>query len=106
MTDLTTKTPAELQSMTKAQIIAAILEGQTDTELEDSEDGPHGQVRRIYAVRDRATGAVLRRERTDWTYHPDGSVATITTVRRDGAGRQTARRTVRHRTDGSVTAES
>jgi len=100
ITDLTTKTLAQLQELTKAQLIAAILEGQTDTELEDSEDGPHGQVRRVYLTTDRLTGKVLRRTRTDWSYHPNGDVDEITTVERDQDEKEIGRNRVKHHQDG------
>lgn len=104
MTDLTAKTLAELQAMTKAQITASILEGQMDTTIEESKDDPHGQISRAYVITDRATGAVLKRVRTDWTYHPHGDVADITTVERDSDGKQVARRVVKHHRDGRMEA--
>ena len=104
ITDLADKRPDELQVLSKAQLIAAILEGQTDTEREQSVDGPHGQVLRQHVVRDRATGAVIKRVRTEWTYRPNGDVDEIVTVERDKDGKQKGRQMVKHHQDGRVEA--
>ncbi|MDO8671245.1 MAG: hypothetical protein Q7O66_07410 [Dehalococcoidia bacterium] len=104
MIDLRNKSLTELQAMTKAQLIASILEGQTDIELEHSEDGQHGQVLRQHVIRDRATGNIIRRVRTTWTYHPNGDVADIATVETDAGGKELRSQTVRHPKSGGQPA--
>lgn len=88
--------------MTKAEIIAAILEGQTDSEIEVNEAQPGlGPIRRVGVLRDRVTGEVLSREHIAWTYYPTGEVDTITISHWDATGKETERLVIRHSTSGS-----
>lgn len=99
--DLQAMTPAQLQALTKAQIIAAILDGITDTALTRAEDGPHGQLKRVDANRERLTGKVTGRSTTTWSYYPtSGCVDEITTVEANDKGKEISRRVVKHFTDG------
>lgn len=97
MADLSNRTLAELTAMTKAQLIAAALEGQTDTELEVNESAAGlGPIRRVEVVRSRLTGKVLRRKRLDWTYYPTTEVDTIVVSERDAGDVETRRYQIRH----------
>jgi len=58
-------TPAELEALTKGEIIAAIVGDQDKTECTKSVDGPNGQVSRVYETKD-ALGVPLKTEQWDW----------------------------------------
>ena len=76
-------TPAELEALTKGEIIAAIVGDQDKTECTKSVDGPNGQISREYVTKD-ALGVPLKTERWDWTYGKDGVVAEISMTVLDG----------------------
>ena len=101
MADLSNRTPAELLVMTKAQLITAILEGQTDSELEVNESKAGlGPIRRVEVTRDRLTGKVLSRKHIDWTYYAGGSVQDIVIREFNTVGQEQFRRRIRHYIDG------
>lgn len=99
--NLSGKTLAELQAMTKDQLIAGILEGQTGTELQvnESEEG-RGPIQRIEVVRDRLTGRKLSRRVIHWTYYPSGCVYRIRVIEQDADNHEVSRRTITHYEDG------
>lgn len=68
---------AELEALTKGEIIAAIVGDQVKTECTKSVDGPNGQVSREYVTKD-ALGVLIETEKWDWVYGKDGVVKEIT----------------------------
>lgn len=76
---LQNKTPAELDKMTKVDLIAAIVGDQNKTECTKSVDCPGGQALREFVTKN-AAGAVVQTERWGWTYNKDGSVFEISYV--------------------------
>lgn len=97
------KTLTELNAMTKAQLIASIVEGVTETipvatRLED------GRLLSIEETTKDAYGVVLGSRKMDYTYyedHPDKPVDEIMTKQFDAQGTETKRWKVKHFTDGS-----
>jgi len=85
----------ELTTMTKAQLIAALTEGRTETVCTKSKDGKNGQVEREYVTRDLA-GNLLKTDRWDWTYNKDGSVFEIAHTVLDAKAVVTAKEKIVH----------
>ncbi len=86
---------AELNAMTKAQLITALTEGRTETFCTKSKDGKNGQVLREYVTKDLA-GNVLKTDRWNWTYNKDGSVFEIIHTALDAKAVVTAKEKVVH----------
>ena len=95
------ETLVELNKLTKAQLIAKLLEGQTEEKVE-TEYFPNGelkrQIRRLY---DAATGKLLQLRICTWTYHPNGVVNEIEQTAFDGNMKQLSGKVVRHASDGN-----
>ena len=70
-------TLADLEALTKGEIIAAIVGDQDKTECTKSVDGPNGQISREYVTKD-TLGVLLQTEQWDWKYDKAGVVAEIT----------------------------
>lgn len=94
------KSLAELNKLSKAELITSILQGVTDTEREASEDGPYGQVKRVDVTQERLTRKLTSRRTVTWSYYPVGCVDEITIVETDDKGKETARRVIKHFADG------
>ncbi len=78
MDGLSNETLAELQKMTKDQLIAHILEGQTysDVGLVKDEDGNNVELTEV--TKDALTGNLVSSKTVRWTYYPGGEVDEIT----------------------------
>lgn len=74
--DLTTLSPTELGGMAKADIIAEILEGVTQTDSTVVQDPKLGNISMEETTTD-AYGNVLGTRMVDWTYYPTGEVNEI-----------------------------
>lgn len=98
--DLTAKSAAQLNAMTKAQIVAAILDGTTMTETtrKPAANGDNGEQTEI--TRDAATGKTLGKRATTWSYYKSGEVDEITVQTYDAADKPTGGYVVKHFTDG------
>jgi hypothetical protein len=94
---LESKTIAELNLMTKAQLITELTKDRTTTEITTSKDSPDGQVQRVYVTKDLA-GSVIKTESWDWTYNK-GVVSEIQHVVKDSKAVVTLAEKVVH-TDG------
>ena len=92
---------AELNAMTKAQLIAAITAGRTETVCTKSKDSKNGQIEREYVTKDLA-GNVLKTERWDWTYNKDGSVFEIAHTVLDAKAVVTDKEKVTHGKGGAA----
>ena len=55
------------------------------TELSESEDCEHGQVKRITVTKNLLTDEIVETQTVDWTYDKDGCVDEITTSKKDVA---------------------
>lgn len=102
MGELTMKTLTELNAMTKAQLIASIVEGVTET-IPVATRLPDGRLLKIEETTKDAYGVVKGRRKIDWTYYESESgkpVDEITTVEHDGLGKETNRIVIKHFTDG------
>jgi hypothetical protein len=76
---------ADLEKMTKADLIASIVGNQSKTECTKSVDSPEGQVLREFVTKD-AAGAIIKTEKLSWTYKETGEVEEITHIVLDGKG--------------------
>ena len=92
---------AELNAMTKAQLIAALTEGRTETVCTKPKDGKNGQIEREYVTRD-LEGKLLKTERWDWTYNADGAVFEIIHTVLDAKAVVTAKEKVTHGKGGAA----
>ena len=93
--DLSTMTLAELNEMSKDQLITALTEGRTETTVITSEGDERGQAKEVRETRDIA-GALLSTQEVEWSYWKNGAVDTIVTIEKDGKGKETSRRVVSH----------
>jgi len=98
MCELATKTPAELNAMNKADIIAKILEDVTrsTTDLEQDEHG--NAIRQEETITD-AYGTLLGTKQTVWTYYGSGEVNVITVQEFDAKHKFLSGYTVKHYKD-------
>ena len=94
-----------LSVMTKRQLVLWLLD--RDDQNSAVSDAPicayrkDGQVEsRIEVERDVETGARVGGRVTTWTYFPTGEVDTITISERNAADKETAKRVIKHFTDG------
>lgn len=91
--DLAILSPAQLNKMLKADIIAEILDGVTRSSRAFEHDAKGNTVRMEETTTD-AYGKVLDTRITDWTYYPTGEVDEITVTD------DKERLVVKHFTDG------
>lgn len=98
--DLSSKSVAELNSMSKAAIIAAITADRTETTRTAYKYDARGPLLQVDETHD-ATGKLLSTRTVTWTYHKSGEIYEVLTVETDGAGKETALRLVRHDTPGA-----
>jgi len=73
--------------------------GDLVTVLIESEDCPHGQVKRIYEIRD-SEGVLLRKQKITWSYYPTGEVDEIVTYELDPDDTVLSVKGIKHFTDG------
>ena len=86
---------------TIADIRQALFGDDTYTELTESEDGSHGQVKRVYVTKNLLTDAVIVKEEITWDYHDTGEVKDIVTRKLDAADVEKAKHTVSHSKDST-----
>lgn len=100
LSDLQGVTPASLNGMTKAAIIASILEGQTTTEVvrTPAPNGDNGTL--VETTKNFASGAVIGSRETSWNYYVAGEVNEVLVIEKGAAGKETKRRTIKHYKDG------
>ena len=91
---------AELQAMTKAQLIAKLLEGQTEEKVTTEYYKNGEQKRQVRQVCDVASGKLLSTREATWTYYKAGPVDTITLTE---GGKV---KTIKHFTDGRQPSSS
>ena len=91
--DLTTLSPAQLNKMLKADIIAEILDGVTRSSATLDQDDKGNAVRMEETTTD-AYGKLLGTRIVEWTYYPGGEVDEITVTD------DKERVVVKHYTDG------
>lgn len=81
---MNTLTLTEFDALKSISDIRTALYGDdTYTELTESEDGPHGQVKRVHVTKNLLTDEVVETQTVDWTYYVTGEVKNITTSRQD-----------------------
>ena len=95
--DLTQLTPAELDKLTKAELIAAIVEDvRIDANLPIERDKYQNPIRRVQRTED-AYGKVLEEKVITWTYYGDSSTGEVNEIITEDA-KEIA--TVKHTLDG------
>jgi hypothetical protein len=99
MCELADKTPAELNAMTKVDIIAEILEGVRRRSRTKEEDERGNAVRMDETITD-AYGELVGTREILWTYYNTGEVNVITVRERDDKGKLLGGYVVKHYTDG------
>ena len=85
-----------------ADIRTALFADETYTELTESTDGEHGQVKRVTVTKKLLTDEVVETQTVDWSYYGDtGDVDEITTSKTDKADKAVGKaQVVKHFTDG------
>ncbi len=99
--DLSAKSVAELNAMTKAQIVAALTEDRRETKTTISTGDKRGQLREVRETRDLA-GTLISTQEVTWTYWPTGNVKDITMVEKNGQGKEMGRQVVKHSQTGGL----
>ena len=95
--DLTQLTPAELDKLTKAELIAAIVEDQRiDASLPIERDKYQNPIRQLQRTKD-AYGKVIEERVIRWTYYGDGSTGEVNEIITEDAKEQAI---VKHTLDG------
>ncbi len=91
-----------LLNLTKKQLIILTLritgvdvDTYETTELTKSEDGPNGQITRLFETRD-VLGNKLRSQHIHWTYYDEGPVNEITITNLNQIDAITDRRIIKH----------
>jgi len=92
---------AWLTARTKSEIISLLMDA---TEIADppvvTRNKAGELVRQVETVRDVGTGAVVSSKTIEWTYYPEGPVKEIIVSQRGDKGKELARQTIEHFTDG------
>ena len=110
----TTLTLAEMRNASKASILQNINVNNSKQDLvahlaatdhvQDratvTHDDQHRITRRVEVRRDVLTGDRTSGTVATYSYYPTGEIDTITVSQRDAANQETARRTIKHYTDG------
>ena len=99
--DLSNKTVAELNLMTKAQLIGALTEDRRETRTTVSTGDKRGQLKEVRETRD-INNKLISTQEVLWTYYPAGNVDTITTIEKDSKGVEIRREVVKHREGGGL----
>ena len=71
-----------------ADIRTALFADETYTELTESTDGEHGQVKRVTVTKNLLTDEVVETQTVDWSYYDTGDVDEITTSKKDKDGKK------------------
>ncbi len=100
------KTAAELNALTKPQLVTMIADEQiairTDQRISKiiSQSGDkRGQLEQTIETRD-GNGTLISTSQTIWTYFKAGNVDTITIIEKDSKGKETSRQVVKHAESG------
>jgi len=99
--DLSAKTLAELNAMTKAQFITALTGDRRDTKTTISTGDRRGQLREVRETR-KLDGSLESSQEVNWTYWPNGNVQNITMIEKDNNGVEIKRQVVKHRELGGL----
>ena len=81
MNQLTLEQFDKLKSI--AAIRTALFGDDTYTETTESEDGPHGQVKRVHVTKNLLTDEIVEMQTVDWSYYDSGDVDEITITKKD-----------------------
>jgi len=103
--DLSNKTEAELNLMTKAQIITALTEDRRETKTTISAGDKRGQLREVRETR-KLDGTMESSSEVLWTYWPNGNVRDITMTEKDNKGVETKRQVVKHGEGGGIATKT
>ena len=100
---MNTITLAEFDALKSiADIRTALFADNTYTELTESTDGAHGQVKRVTVTKNLLTDEVVETQTVDWSYYGTGDVNEITTSKTDKADKPVGKaQVVKHFTDGT-----
>lgn len=103
---IVTAITTRLQLWTKRQLIIFVLacsniviENMELTDLKISQDGPNGQVKKLFEVFD-PLGNKLRSSSYDWTYYPNGQVNEIIIKTLDASNILIKTQIIKHYLDG------
>jgi hypothetical protein len=101
MCNLDQYTLAQLQAMTKPQIIQAWAQGRTYEEIVDREFDAGGQLI-VLKIKTHSIlpDDVLSQTKIKWLFHPNGTIHKITRFEYDGAGTLLNRYTIFHDAEG------
>ena len=99
--DLSAKTLAELNAMTKAQFITALTGDRRDTKTTISTGDRRGQLREVRETR-KLDDTLESSSEILWTYWPNGNVRDITMIERDNKGVEIKRQVVKHAEGGGI----
>ena len=84
-----------------ADIRTALFADDTYTELTESTDCEHGQVKRVTVTKNLLTDEVVETQTVDWSYYGSGDVDEIVTSKTDKADKPIGKaQVVKHFTDG------
>ena len=102
---MNTLTLAEFDKLkTIADIREALYGDDTYTELVESEDGPHGQVKRVHVTKNLLTDAVVETNTVEWSYYENGDVDEIVTSKKDGKNKKIGKdKKIKHHQDKQPT---
>lgn len=93
--DLRGMTEAQLNALTKAQLIDHILQERTSIKTLEDKGDSRGPTRQSYQVLD-YKGGVVETHTTEWTYDKSGCVGEIKRSVTDNKGKVTALPVIRH----------
>ena len=99
--DLSNKTVAELNLMSKAQLIGALTEDRRETRTTVSTGDKRGQLKEVRETRD-INNKLISTQEVLWTYYPNGCVNIITIIERDSKGMETSREIIKHTEGGGL----
>jgi len=99
--DLSSLSSAELNKMTKAQIVTALTEDRRETKTIVSTGDKRGQLQEVRETRN-LVGKLVSSQEVAWTYFKNGNVEEITTVDKDAKGKEISRNLVKHNESGGL----
>ncbi len=106
------KTAVELNALSKAQMVTAIIDEQTAIRAEQriskviSQSGDKRGMLEMTTGTVDGNGNLIGNRQAFWTYWPKGNVRDITIIERDGTGAETSRQVVKHRESGGLLPET
>jgi len=99
MCQLSSMTPAQLNAMTKAQLIEATLQDVRKSAAANEYDAKDRLISQVQTTTD-AYDALVGTVSMGLTYYGTGEVDVITVVEYDAQGKETQRMVIKHYTDG------